>query len=485
MYTLIGRKAEHRAKGDYVHAITGEESQGQFTNMMDLYRHLDTKHHYFSHHQFVFEYNGNRIVSAEVNPIDPVEITYDKGDLHNIVNYYSVKWIENKDADFNTRFEKYIDKDFFEHHIHWFAMFNAFMMVIFLSGLVAMIMMRTLRSDYARYNRDEDDLDMLERDVSDESGWKLLHGDVFRPVVDLIPLSVALGASMQLVACAFMVILCAIAGTVWASRGALLMTGFVCWALTSFVNGYVSGGFYARNDGKEWIFCMIATAVSLPFFVYSIVMSVNIIGYLYAQASFSLFAGLSLVIIWSVVAFPLTLAGTIVGRNWAGSTDLPCRVKRIPSPIPKSAFFARPWFIALFGGVLPFGSIFIELYFVFTSFWSYKVYYVYGFMLLTLIILILVQSCISVVGTYFLLNSENHQWQWTAYGSGLSTGLYVMAYAYYFFYKKTTMVGIFMPIFYFAYSFLFAAGIGLSCGGIAYLASSVFVKRIYRNVKCD
>ena len=35
-----------------------------------------------------------------------------------------------------------------------------------------------------------------------------------------------------------------------------------------------------------------------------------------------------------------------------------------------------------FAGILPFGSIFIEMYFIFTSFWAYKIYYVYGFMLL-------------------------------------------------------------------------------------------------------
>ncbi len=35
------------------------------------------------------------------------------------------------------------------------------MMVIFLTGLVAMILMRTLRADYARYTaRDEDDLEV-------------------------------------------------------------------------------------------------------------------------------------------------------------------------------------------------------------------------------------------------------------------------------------------------------------------------------------
>ena len=42
----------------------------------------------------------------------------------------------------------------------------------------------------------------------------------------------------------------------------------------------------------------------------------------------------------------------------------------------------EPWVIVALGGVLPFGSIFIEMYFIFTSFWAYKIYYVYGFMLL-------------------------------------------------------------------------------------------------------
>lgn len=64
------------------------------------------------------------------------------------------------------------------------------------------------------------------------------------------------------------------------------------------------------------------------------------------------------------------------------------------------------WVITLIGGVLPFGSIFIEMYFIFTSFWAYKIYYVYGFMLLVLIILAIVTICVVVVCTYFLLNAE-------------------------------------------------------------------------------
>ena len=63
----------------------------------------------------------------------------------------------------------------------------------------------------------------------------------------------------------------------------------------------------------------------------------------------------------------------VVGRNWNGLPDNPCRVKRIPSPIPAKKWYLQPWVIALMGGLLPFGSIFIEMYFIFTSFWNYKV----------------------------------------------------------------------------------------------------------------
>ena len=78
-------------------------------------------------------------------------------------------------------------------------------------------------------------------------------------------------------------------------------------------------------------------------------------------------------VIWAFIAFPLTTLGTIVGRNWSGTPDNPCRVKTIPRPIPAKKWYLTPPVIAIMGGLLPFGSIFIEMYFIFTSFWNYKV----------------------------------------------------------------------------------------------------------------
>jgi transmembrane 9 superfamily protein 3 len=139
--------------------------------------------------------------------------------------------------------------------------------------------------------------------------------------------------------------------------------------------------------------------------------------------------------------------------------------------------------------VLPFASIFIEMYFIFTSFFNYKFYYVWGtatslalphsrgypsltlccvvvtgFLLLVCVILVLVTVCVTIVSTYLLLNSEDYRWQWTAFLAGASTAVYVYAYAAFYFLTKTQMTGALQTGFYFGYMFVFCFGLAILCG---------------------
>lgn len=54
-------------------------------------------------------------------------------------------------------YKRVIDVSFLcpKSQIHWFSLINSFMLVIFLVGVVAVILMRTLRKDFARYSKDE------------------------------------------------------------------------------------------------------------------------------------------------------------------------------------------------------------------------------------------------------------------------------------------------------------------------------------------
>lgn len=192
-------------------------------------------------------------------------------------------------------------------------------------------------------------------------------------------------------------------------RGAIVTTFIVCYALTSVISGYVSGGMYSRNggktflwplmyvlfkfvwvtrpsfpmvmtmlifSGKSWIKSMILTASLFPFLCFGIGFILNTVAIFYGSLAAIPFGTMVVVfVIWAFISFPLALLGTVVGRNWSGAPNNPCRVKTIPRPIPEKKWYLTPSVVSLMGGLLPFGSIFIEMYFVFTSFWNYKVNY--------------------------------------------------------------------------------------------------------------
>lgn len=96
-------------------------------------------------------------------------------------------------------------------------------------------------------------------------------------------------------------------------------------------------------------------------------------------------------------------------------------------------------------------------------------------MLLVFVILVIVTVCVTIVGTYFLLNAENYHWQWTSFFSAASTAVYVYLYSIYYYYVKTKMSGFFQTSFYFGYTMMFCLGLGILCGELTLfkLASGV------------
>jgi len=436
--------------------------------------------HLWTHKKLEIGYNGKSIVDVNLTSDGKVELKKDA----KIHFTFEVVWKES-DVPFVDRFDKYLDPNFFQHRIHWFSIFNSFMMVIFLVGLVSMILMRTLRKDYARYSK-EDDVDDMERDLGDEYGWKQVHGDVFRPASQPLLFSALIGTGYQITFVVLIVICFAIIGDLYTERGSLLSTSIFVYAATAPVNGYAGGSLYARMGGKKWIRQMVISAFLLPFMVCSTAFFINFIAiYYHASRAIPFTTMIAVASICVFVILPLTLVGTVLGRNLAGSPDYPCRINAVPRPIPEKKWFMEPLIIIPLGGILPFGSIFIEMYFIFTSFWAYKIYYVYGFMLLVFFILAVVTVCVTIVCTYFLLNAEDYRWQWTSFLAAGSTSGYVYMYSIYYFFFKTKMYGLFQTTFYFGYMALFSLSLGLMCATLGYMGTSLFVRKIYSTVKID
>lgn len=482
-------------------------------------------------------FNGDRIIKVDLTsePASLVEVTVGK----QLKFELDIQWSKSS-TPFHSRFDRYLDHAFFKHQIHWFSIFNSFMMVLFLMGLVALILLRTLRKDYARYaishgnrrvdeeaggesdaddDKDHDDKPLVGGQTgAEDSGWKQVHGDVFRAPKLLILLAAVLGTGWQLITLVMGVILFAVAGPlhgeVHEERGEVLTAILVFYSLSSIVAGYTSGSYFklyyattpagrskasgsggatgsSMGGANQWQITMVLTVLLLPTILATTLSILNGIALLYGTIYYIPFLVLlKLFFLWVFVSVPLCILGTLLGRHAKlGSKKgdpFPCRVNAIPRPIPEiTPWYGVPANLIPFAGLLSFGSIFIELYYILTSLWNYKFYHVYGFLLGVYAILCMVVCMTTIIVVYFCLNSENHFWQWTAFYSGGSTALYVFLYSGYYFVFKTSMHGLVQTTFYFGYMMLISLALGTLCGTLGHWAANMFVRKIFQNVKVD
>lgn len=84
----------------------------------------------------------------------------------------------------------------------------------------------------------------------------------------------------------------------------------------------------------------------------------------------------------------------------------PVRTNQIPRQIPEQSIYTQPLPGIIMGGVLPFGCIFIQLFFILNSIWSSHTYYMFGFLFLVFLILVVTCSETTILLCYFHLCAE-------------------------------------------------------------------------------
>lgn len=178
-----------------------------------------------------------------------------------IVYSYDVFW-DVSDVEWASRWDLYLRMP--NGSVHWFSILNSLLVVLVMSAIVAVILMRTVRRDLAKY----EELLIEGQDSSkEESGWKLLAGDVFRAPSSLPDLAVQLGSGTQIFATFLVTLVLAAAGFLSpASRGALLTSSIVLYLLLAISAGYIAVLFWANttrgHDG--WTGICLKTACYFP-----------------------------------------------------------------------------------------------------------------------------------------------------------------------------------------------------------------------------
>ncbi|KAF4670832.1 Transmembrane 9 super member 3 [Perkinsus chesapeaki] len=331
----------------------------------------------YTHRDFHLKKNDGQVISVDMIPGNPMPVV--EGTLLQFT--YSVEW-ENTDKPYASRFDKYLETNFFEHKVHWFSIVNSFMLCIFLIAVVSIILMKTLRKDFTKYTMTEqEELENFDR-AGDDSGWKQIHGDVFRRPPYLMQLSVLVSTGVHIAATIAGVLILAITNTYYRERGTTRASAVFMYVITTILAGYAGGRLYRQFGGKTWKKAMIYQVFFLPAVLCLMFMIVNTTAWIKGLTYAIPFKTIVILLLaFLAVCVPLHVIGTLWGRRSAADRSFPCRVHHLKRPIPLKHRFFVPGLI-LGAGLVPFGCVFIEMYFVFSSLWSYnKIYYVYGFML--------------------------------------------------------------------------------------------------------
>lgn len=430
---------------------------------------------------------------------------------------YSVYFREDNSIEWNHRWDLYFVNQEEGSRIHWLAIVNSLIICGLLTGIVLMILTKTIRTDIKGYREgsaedgkarsrqaartpklsekglglldqegaadNDGDVSSDEEALEDVTGWKLLHADIFRAPAYGYLLAPLVGSGMQLLFMAAGLVFLSALGILNPSfRGGFISFGVGLFVFAGLFSGYFSARVYRTFGGQDWRKNMAVTAVLFPGMLFAVVFVLNL--FVWAQASSTAIPFgtlIAIVFLWLCVQGPLVYVGSWYGYVRAGAWDHPTKTSAIPRQIPQQAWYIKGTQAILLAGLIPFAVIFIELLFVFQSMWQDKsgYYYVFGFLAVVSTILILTIAEVTVVTIYVQLCSENYHWWWQSFLVGGGSALWVFLYCVWYYFTKLHITGFVSSMLFFSYSFMACCVYGLLTGTVGFLSAYLFVRKIY------
>jgi len=440
----------------------------------------------YPHLHFTIGYNGDSIVSANVTTDAKrrVDIT-DTTTGQEVPFSFSVEWVHTPDLTWHNRMQRYVDSTFLPNsfEIHWLSIINSSVLVLILTAFLTVILMRILKKDFSRYmDVDEEEL------TEEETGWKMIHGDVFRTPSYLNLYCAVIGAGSQIFGTVLVLLICVLIGAFKVTkRGALLTSTILIFALCALVGGLVSGRLFKQLKGKNWVWNVVLTSAVFPVPLCVVFSWVNTVAW--KQESTAALPATTIGLMLAIllfVHFPLTVVGAIVGRNITNEYKPPCRTNKVPREVPAvNVWYRQPVTQLFMAGFLPFSAIYIELHYIFASIWGHKIYTLFGILFLAFIMLVIVTSCITIALLYFQLAREDHRWWWTVIFNGGSTGIFIFGYSFFYYLHRSQMNGWLQLSFYFGYTAVTAYAFFIMLGFVGFVSSFTFIDYIYDRVKVE
>jgi len=404
-----------------------------------------------------------------------------------IVYTYDVSW-KNSAIPWSSRWDVYLSENHLvPPQVHWYSITNSILVVLFLSLLIVSILVRNLRRDIASYNAMSALTDEEKEEELDESGWKLVHADVFRPPQNHPMLyCVSIGSGVQIgVALIFVIILSSIGFLNPARRGSLMTGVLVVYMLCGSLAGYVSSRLFKAFRGRAWQLCTIYTATLFPGACFVVFLLFNIfLAFFKSSGSVPFLDVVIVAAMWCCISIPLVFIGAYLGYK-AETISFPTITSTIARSIPEPTLLLKPSISMCLAGVVPFAAAYVEIFFIMTSLWMDQFYYVFGFTLIVYLILLTTVAEVTVLLVYYQLCSENHRWWWFSFVTGASASVHIFLYSFIWFRTLEASRLWITYLLYFGYMLLISSGLFLVTGTVGALTSFWFIRKIFSTIKVD
>jgi transmembrane 9 superfamily protein 2/4 len=270
-----------------------------------------------------------------------------------------------------------------------------------------------------------------------------------------------------------------------ANRGSLVTVFILLFVFMGSFAGYYSSTIYKMFRGTLWKQNTLLTAFLYPGVVFCVIFVLNLVLWFEGSSGAIPFPSFfTLLFLWFCVSVPLVFLGSFFGYK-RETAAFPVRTNQIPRAIPQQPWYMSPVIACVLGGILPFGAVSVELFFIMSALWLHHIYYIFGFLFLVMIVLTVTCAEVSILLCYFQLCNEDYRWWWRSFLASGSCAAYILLYAVWYNMTELELSGGIPLLLYFGYMSIIAFTFFLITGTIGYFSAFWFNTCIYGSIKVD
>lgn len=433
----------------------------------------------FTHFQFDINYNDYQIYSINLLMLNSTEISEDAS----LDFSYSVNW-QLTNADVTERSVILKDDNYFKHFTRKYNLINSFLLTIilvFMASLLYYTISKSIR---------QDNLINIDSNIDEEplisSVWRSLHGDIFRAPKNSKFLSIISGSGIHISIFLIVYTLINVLLNLYEVRTSAVNYAIIVFMLTSTFASFFGSSFYKIYFNQQWFEVGIYSSLFSSFIIIGVEFFVKIISVLFRIKGTIPILKFVFFLIFSFMTISLLGGvGCVTSKKIALFPENQYQVSLIPKQIRMDALNKAVIMHCLVVGFIISANVLVEIYFVITSAYGLKLFYIFSYTLLCILMMLIHSGCLSIVSIYLLLQKGIYLWQWPSFLVPATSGLYVFIFCIFQYYWSFNMHGFYQLVSYMAHCFILSTFIALSCGSVGYLVGNMFVISIYTNLKLE